>query len=116
MQLLNSFPQHPRLQRQPLRVVLRREVFAAVVKEVAARLFCERMDEQLALQAARRHFAPHDVEVLARLVLGPRGRTRVEWLQAHRRTGAVTRDTARVTGPLVEKDRFYFLFEELVVE
>src|ERR1041384_3357941 len=57
-------PHHPVAERLPFGIVLRREVLAAVVEEVATGIFCERMHEQLALQAARHGHAPHDVEVL----------------------------------------------------
>src|SRR6185369_10273166 len=56
---------HPVPERLPLGIVLRGEVLAAVVVEVAARILGERMHEQLALQAASHHrHAPHRVEVL----------------------------------------------------
>src|SRR6476660_7227506 len=54
---------HPVPECLPLRVVLRREVLAAVVKEIAARVLGERVDEQLALQAARHDDAPDHIEI-----------------------------------------------------
>ena len=63
---------HPRFQRLPFRIVLRAPVLAAVVIEIAAGLFRERMHQQPALHAARHDHPPHDVEVLARLLVGPR--------------------------------------------
>src|SRR5437762_139064 len=46
---------HPVAERLPLGVVLRIEMLAAVVEEVSAGRLRERVHEQLALQAARRH-------------------------------------------------------------
>src|SRR5689334_21183747 len=64
---------HESLQRQPFGIVLRLEVLAAVVEEVAASGFLERMDQQHALRAAGHHrHAAHDVEVLPRLLVVPR--------------------------------------------
>src|ERR1044071_219906 len=44
---------HPVAERLPLGIVLRGEMLAAVVIEVAARVLAKRMNEQLALEAAR---------------------------------------------------------------
>ena len=49
---------HPRLQHLPLGIVLRGPVLAAVVIEVAAGLFRERMHQQPALRAARHDHPP----------------------------------------------------------
>src|SRR6266576_2856106 len=76
-------PHHPVAERHPFGIVLRREMLAAVVKEVAARVLGERMHEQLALQAARHdHGAAHGVEILPLLLVGPRRRAGIERLQA----------------------------------
>src|SRR5258705_5707630 len=107
---------YPGSQRLPLRIVLRGEVLAAVVIEVAARRFLERMREQLALHAARRDFPPDDVEVLARFFLRPRRRAGVERLQAHRCAGRVTDDAPGVAGALVEEDGLDLRLEKLVVQ
>src|SRR5262245_265882 len=55
---------HPRLEGLPLGVVLRGEVLAAVVIEVAARRFLERVHQEAALEAAGHHEPAHDIEVL----------------------------------------------------
>src|SRR5215217_2786009 len=64
--LLRRLSHDPRLENLPLRVVLRREVLAAIVVEVAAGLLFERVNEQSALQAAGNYHAPNGSEVLLR--------------------------------------------------
>jgi len=56
-------------------------VLASIVKEIAARLFGERMDEQPALQIARHRDAPDRLEVFPRLLVVPRRASRCERLQ-----------------------------------
>src|SRR6267142_6173942 len=55
---------HPVPERLPLGIVLRGEMLAPVVIEVAARNLGKRMDEQLAPQAARHHHAANHIEIL----------------------------------------------------
>src|SRR6266545_3819284 len=107
---------HPVAERLPLGIVLRLEVLAAVVVEVAARCFGERVDEQLALQAARHHDAPNHIEILPRLFVGPRRRARVERLQPQRRALAVAGDTPCVTRSLLQKYGLDLGLEVLVVQ
>ena len=78
-------PAHPGGERLELRVVLRRELPAAVVEFVAAGRGLEGMRQQPALHRLARHDQPrHRLEVLARLLLVP-GR------RAGRRAAAETR-------------------------
>src|ERR1043166_536521 len=110
-------PHHPVAERLPLGIVLRGEVLPAVVKEVASRVLGERMHEQLALHAARHHrHAPHGIEILARLFVGPRRGARIERLQAHWRALAVARDAARMPRSLLQEDRLDLRLEVLVVQ
>src|SRR6185503_12672682 len=107
---------HPVPQRLPLRIVLRGEVLAAVVIEVAARVLGKRMDQELALDAARHDHASYHVKILSRLFFGPRGGAWVERLQAERRALAVARNAARMTRSLFEKDWLDLGLEILVVQ
>src|SRR6185503_1931543 len=100
----------------PLGIVLRGEVLAAVVIEVAARVLGQRMNEQLALHATWHHDAAKHIEILPRLFVGPGRRPRVERLQAKRRTLAVARNTACVTRALLQEDRLDLRLEILVVQ
>ena len=108
---------HPRGQRLPLRIVLRQPVFAAVMERIAAGFFGQRMDQQAALpRIAGQDFRPHDLEVLARLLVGPGRRTGSERLQPQRRAAGVARDAAGVARPLGEENRLHARLEELVIQ
>src|SRR5712692_6514178 len=66
--LVPRLSKHKRFQRLPFRVVLRLEVLASIVKEIATGLLLERVDQQSAVQAARHEDPLHRREVLARFL------------------------------------------------
>src|SRR4029453_5971524 len=92
---------HPVPERLPLGIVLRGEVLAAVVIEVAARVLGKRMDQELAFDAAGHDDASQGFKVLPGLFVSPRGRARIERLQAERRALAVARNAARMSRSLL---------------
>ena len=110
------FAHHPCLDRQPLGVVLRAPVLAAIVIEVATRRFGQRMDQQPALCASRYDQPPNGVEVLPRLLVGPGRLPGRQRLEPERRPGTVAGNAARVTRALGEKDRLNAGLEEVEVE
>src|SRR6476659_4478902 len=95
-------PHHEGLQHLEFRIVLRREMLAAVMVEVAAGLFLERVHQQPALEVPGLRDALDDVEVLARFLVGPAGRAGRERLEAQGRALPVARDAARMAWPLRE--------------
>src|SRR5262249_60096740 len=97
----------PGLQDLPLRIVLRAPVLAAAVKEVAAGLLGQRMDQQHALHAAGHDDPLHRLEVLARLLVVPRGAALRQRLQPERRAGTVARDAAPMARTLGDEDRLH---------
>src|SRR5258705_4250231 len=62
---LRSLSKHKGFQCLPLGIVLRAEMLAAIVEEVSASLFLERMEEKLALQEAGPGHPLDSLEVLA---------------------------------------------------
>ena len=67
----SGLSKHPGLQCLPFGVVLRAEVLAAIVIEVAASLLLERMKKEPALQVAGHDYPPYRQEVLARILVVP---------------------------------------------
>src|SRR5947209_20592904 len=103
--LLAGLAKHPRLQRPPLRVVLRAPVLAAAVVEIAAGLLGERVDEESALRhAARHHDAPDGFEILACVLVVPRGGAGRKRLQPQGRAGPVTCDASGMARTLGHKN------------
>src|SRR5262245_29869916 len=104
-------------ERLPLRIVLRRPVFAAVVIWIAPGLFYQWVCQQFALGGiARRHAQSDDVEVLARVFFSPRGVPQHDRLQSHWSAASMTRNAARVTFTFRCQNGLYAGFEKLVVE
>ena len=111
--------EHPVLQDLPFRIVLRIEMFSAIVKEVAAGLFRQGMYQQRALQIARYHQPQGGREILARVLVVPGAVSRRKRLQSKylRGSGApVTSNAASVATTLGHKDRLYFSLEELKIK
>src|SRR5262245_7892776 len=109
---------HPGGEGLVLRVVLRGELAAAIVELVAASGRLERMAQEAALhRVARRHELRHTLEVLARLLLVPRGCARRQRLQKpDRALGAVAHDAARESWTFREKYGLDLRLEVLEVE
>src|SRR5438128_2645517 len=101
-------PARPREERLPLRIALGIKVLAAVVKKIAARLGCQRVQqERTPERRAREDCPPHRLEILAGLFLVPRVAAGREPLQAHPSALRMARVAAGVAWTLGQEDRLY---------
>jgi hypothetical protein len=96
---------------------LRRPVPSAVVIQIAAGLYRERMRQEFAFgRIAWVHAQSDDVEVLARVLFSPGGGSSRDRRKAHRSATGMTRDAARVTFSLGLQNGFYASLEEFEIQ
>src|SRR5580704_7691515 len=63
LSLLGSHAKHEIFQHEPFRIILRVEVFATGMEEIAARLLKQRVDQERTLRVTRESDALHQLEV-----------------------------------------------------
>src|SRR5580692_616799 len=101
----------------PIGIILGKKLAAAAVKFVAPCFVSQRMHQKhTRLRFGSIHQLRNRLEVVARLLFGPRA-SLCEWLQTERVIGgAVARNTPRMAHPFLDEDRLNRLFIDLVVE